>query len=240
MENTKEDLSCNEEGFCETPTSDNKAQHSTRDTSTKKSKLMYFGDPMCSWCWGLTHHLENTIAHFEDQLDFEIIMGGLRVGGGEEWNDQMKQFLKDHWQHVNEASGQEFNYSLFEKEAFNYDTEPACRAVAIVKQIDKSKALDFYRNVQHGFYVENKDPNELEFYESICNKLNIDFNMFSELFNAETGKILVNTDFQKTQEYGVTGFPTLELQTNNRLVSIVRGYSTFALMKEKIEPLLIT
>jgi putative protein-disulfide isomerase len=240
MENIKEALSCNEERFCETPTSDNKEHHSTKDTSAKKSKLMYFGDPMCSWCWGLTHHLEKTIAHFEDPLDFEIIMGGLRVGDGEAWNDQMKQFLKGHWQHVSEASGQEFNYGLFKKESFNYDTEPVCRAVSIVKHIEKSKVLCFYRNVQHGFYVENKDPNELKFYESICNKLNVDFSRFSELFNSEAGKILVNTDFQKTQEYGVTGFPTLALQTNNRLVSIVQGYSTFEGMKERIESSLIT
>jgi len=167
-------------------------------------------------------------------------MGGLRVGGGEAWNDQMKQFLKGHWQHVNEASGQEFNYSLFDKEAFNYDTEPACRAVSIVKQMDSSKALDFYRNVQYGFYVDNNDPNELVFYESICNKLNIDFNKFSESFNSEIGKILVNIDFQKTQEFGISGFPTIVLQIDDKLENIVRGYATFDAIQTRVESLLST
>ena len=52
MENIKEPLNCNEEGFCEIPANDHEEQPSTKGTSTKKSKLMYFGDPMCSWCWG--------------------------------------------------------------------------------------------------------------------------------------------------------------------------------------------
>ena len=27
-------------------------------------------------------------------------MGGLRPGGGDPWNNQMKTFLRNHWEHV--------------------------------------------------------------------------------------------------------------------------------------------
>lgn len=85
-------------------------------------------------------------------------MGGLRAGGVDEWNTDFKNFLKHHWEEVAQRSGQPFGYTLFEKDSFNYDTEPACKAIVTVRAIDSSKALPFYELVQHSFYVKNKDP----------------------------------------------------------------------------------
>lgn len=189
---------------------------------------------------GITIHLDQTINYFKDQIDFEIVMGGLRPGGGDAWNSDMKSFLKGHWQHVEKASGQEFNHGLFDLETFNYDTEPACRAIAIIKYLGANKALVFYRSIQHSFYVLNNDPNELEFYKPICDSLNIDFYKFSEIFNTSKGRALVNEDFVKTKTFGVSGFPTLLIQNGESTIPIARGYATFDDMKNRIEPLLST
>lgn len=54
--------------------------------TAQKSKLIYVGDPMCSWCYGIANELSQTIDYFNDDFDLELIMGGLRAGGGEEWN----------------------------------------------------------------------------------------------------------------------------------------------------------
>lgn len=223
---------CDESGFCI-----NTSGQMSEPKPTKNSKLMYFGDPMCSWCWGITNHLEKVINHFEGRIKFELVMGGLRPGGGDSWDDNMKNFLKGHWRHVHEASGQEFNYGLFERNYFNYDTEPACRAVAIVKKMNPEVLFDFYKNVQYGFYVEGRDPKEVEFYEDICNSLAIDYKAFTEVFSSDEGKILVSEDFNKTRRYGISGFPTMILQVKDRLEHITNGYATYENMKERIEAL---
>ena len=88
-------------------------------------EIIYVGDPMCSWCWGLSPQL-NALQRYGQQLGipFSLVMGGLRPGGGEAWNADFKGFLKHHWEEVTQRSGQPFGYGLFDLEDFNYDTEP--------------------------------------------------------------------------------------------------------------------
>lgn len=116
-------------------------------------EIIYVGDPMCSWCWGISHHLR-LLKDALPQLGFNIVVGGLRPGGGDEWNDQMKAFLKHHWEEVNHRSGQPFGEKIFDLEEFDYDTEPACRAVVASRKWMAAYVLDFYEEVSRKFYVD--------------------------------------------------------------------------------------
>lgn len=42
-------------------------------------KLIYVGDPMCSWCYGFGKELSALVAHVPD-LNLEIVVGGSRAG----------------------------------------------------------------------------------------------------------------------------------------------------------------
>ena len=39
-------------------------------------KLIYVGDPMCSWCWGFAPEIES----LADDYPIEVVVGGLRPG----------------------------------------------------------------------------------------------------------------------------------------------------------------
>lgn len=204
----------------------------------EKPKLIYVGDPMCSWCYGISEELNQTVNHFEGQLDLEIIMGGLRAGGGEEWNQSFKDFLRHHWEDVGIKSGQPFAFKLLDKDHFDYDTEPACRAVVAVEKIDKTKMLPFFKEIQTGFYVWNKDPKEVDFYKSICEKLDIDFDTFSKNFASQEVKTVTINHFQKSGALGVRSFPTVLLEHKGQRQKIAVGYSTFEEMSARINAVL--
>ena len=135
------------------------------------AEIIYVGDPMCSWCWGISPALKELRDHYKSEgIPFKLVMGGLRPGGGDPWDQQMKNFLRQHWDHVTEASGQPFGHALFEKASFNYDTEPSCRAVVAARSLIGEQELEFFEAIQEKFYVHSEDPNEISFYESICQK----------------------------------------------------------------------
>jgi len=91
-------------------------------------KLVYVGDPMCSWCYGFGKELAQLLARHPG-LEFEIVLGGLRAGGTEVLDDAAKQFRLQHWARVEAASGLPFNREAFAaRQGFVYDTEPVCRA----------------------------------------------------------------------------------------------------------------
>ncbi len=205
---------------------------------TDKPKLIYIGDPMCSWCYGISEELSKTIAHFGDKVELEVVMGGLRAGGGEEWNESFKEFLRHHWEDVGMKSGQPFSFSLLDRPEFDYDTEPACRAVVVIEDLAPNKVLSFFKAVQKGFYVESNDPKEVKFYESICKALGVDFSLFSLKFESSDMKENTIKHFQRSAQLGVRSFPTLLLEYNGQRHNIAIGYSTFEKMKERIDAIL--
>ncbi len=46
------------------------------------NKLIYFGDPMCSWCYGFAPELKEIISNLPE-VEFQLILGGLRPYGKE-------------------------------------------------------------------------------------------------------------------------------------------------------------
>ncbi|MDF1548192.1 MAG: DsbA family protein [Bacteroidales bacterium] len=201
-------------------------------------KIMYFGDPMCSWCWGIANHLEKIKEHYKYKLNFELVLGGLRPGGGEKWDNNMKEMLRGHWKHVNEYSGQEFNYELLNRDFFNYDTEPPSRAVRIVRDLAAEKEFQFFKEVQRAFYVSNSDLNDIESYKSICKKTDIPYDDLKNAFESDLYKELVKKDFQKSSEYSIRGFPSVVIQIGDDNQLIARGYTSFDNMKVLIDRIL--
>lgn len=228
-------VSCNPEtGLCEIPEISNKTESTTNWNTDKE--IIYVGDPMCSWCWGISPQL-NALNRYGQQegIPFNLVMGGLRPGGGDEWNSNFTSFLKHHWEEVNKRSGQPFNFELLDLEYFNYDTEPACRAVVTVRKMAPQKAIYFYELVQNGFYVQSKDPKQVEFYRPICEKLDIDFEVFSQRFASEEMIAATQKDFQQNRQWGVKGFPTVIYRNADQLYMIASGYSDYESMKKTIE-----
>lgn len=209
------------------------------NVEVEKPKLIYVGDPMCSWCYGISEELSQTIEHYGDRVELELVMGGLRAGGGEEWNASFKQFLKAHWEDVGMKSGQPFSFALLDKAEFDYDTEPACRSVVAVGEIDKSKMLPFFKAVQKGFYYESKDPKKVEFYRSICEGMGIDFALFSAKFESAAMKANTTKHFQRSGDLGARSFPTLLLEYNGEMHKIAIGYSTYEKMKTRIDAIIM-
>ena len=229
------EVSCDPEtGLCKMPEFSSNS-NSKIDWKTDE-EIIYIGDPMCSWCWGISPHL-NALQRYgqKEGIPFTIVMGGLRPGGGDKWDSKFKDFLKHHWEDVNKRSGQPFGFDLFKQENFNYNTEPACRSVVTVRTMAPQKVLRFYELVQSSFYVESNDPNQIEFYQPICKKLDINFEEFSQKFSSKEMRDATMKDFAQSKELGVSGFPSVIYRKKDQVSFISRGYSNYETMKEALE-----
>ena len=199
-------------------------------------EIIYVGDPMCSWCWGISpalHQLEQRAQ--QDGIGFRLVMGGLRPGGGDPWNQEFKDFLRHHWEEVNARSGQPFGFELLERDNFNYDTEPSCRAVVAARQMNPAQEHHFYALVQHHFYVKNDDPAQVSFYRPICEELGLDFNQFSALFTSQEVKQATQQEFALNRSWGVRGYPTVLLRQGQTLMPLANGYATYPQMWQRVE-----
>ena len=90
-------------------------------------RLIYFADPMCSWCYGFSPVISQIRQTFGRALPIQLVMGGLRPGNDKPTTEQAKTELKIHWEHVHEATGLPFDEAVLDRPGFLYDTDPAAR-----------------------------------------------------------------------------------------------------------------
>lgn len=196
----------------------------------KNSTLIYIGDPMCSLCWGMapiTKSLEKYCR--ENNIHFSILMGGLRPGGGDKWNDEFRNFLHNEWQKVHKLTKQKFGFQLLTKKEFNYDTEPACRAVVSVKLLLKDRLndaviLDFFHSIQKKFYEEGFDPTEHEFYRSICQENGIHYESFLKIFTDPKTFEQTNAEFNMLRLLNIFGLPSFAFYYDGKISNLHTGY----------------
>jgi putative protein-disulfide isomerase len=187
-----------------------------------KDTIIYVGDPMCSWCYGFSPELDKIKAAFPN-THFLMVMGGLRINGDESMED-LSSFLWEHWKDVQKASGQKFNFSILKNSNFFYDTEPACRAVVLVRNLFPDMEYKFFKALQHAFYFDNYDPTEIETFNKVLADLKLDDTQFNKLFKKTDSRDNVIIDFQNAQSLGVKGFPALFARINGKLYSVTNGY----------------
>lgn len=188
-----------------------------------KPTLIYVGDPMCSWCYGFGIEIEKVIDELGEDVKVEMVMGGLRPYNTQPMTE-LKDFLADHWKHVNEASNQPFEYSILDSD-LKYDTEPACRAVMIARELQPDHVMEYFHKVQTAFYAENKNPNITSTYADIAKSMGMDRNTFVTKFESDEYKELIKQDFQKASQLGVNSFPTVLLMHNGKTSVVSSGYS---------------
>lgn len=127
------------------------------EPTSDQKQLLYFADPMCSWCWGFSPVIAGLAELHGEGLPIRPIMGGLRTGNDKPMTQKAKDEIREHWKHVHEGTGQPFNFDFFDRDDFVYDTEMACRAVVTARGVEPRTGLSMLARLHHAFYVENQD-----------------------------------------------------------------------------------
>jgi len=114
------------------------------------------------------------------------------------------------------------------------DTEPACRACVVVRNLKPDAFLSFYERIHKGYYVEDSDTTSLDTFLDYAEADGIDRKAFRLAFESEPIKQQTVDDFGWCQQAGVTGFPTVVLREDDSMAALTVGYQPF----EAIKPVL--
>jgi putative protein-disulfide isomerase len=171
--------------------------------------LIYFADPMCSWCYGFSPVIADIRRAFGRALPVRLVMGGLRPGTDTPMTEAAKTEVRAHWRHVQEASGLPFDGAVLDRPGFVYDTDPAARGVVRVRREDPELALAYLARVQHAFYAEARDVTDPDVLAELAAEFGLEPDAFLADFDTDNLKHETWRDYGVSQRAGVTGFPTL-------------------------------
>ena len=192
-------------------------------------------DPMCSWCWGFSPVIEAIDREYAGAAPVTLVAGGLRPLTTEPMDDAMKADIRHHWQDVQKASGQPFEFSFFERNGFVYDTEPPCRALVTVRGLKPDATVPFLAAMHKAFYTENRDVTNGEILQELAADEGIDPDKFMKSFSSREMTYATANDFHRSQTMGVRGYPTVILRSGENLALLCAGFRPFDDLKPQLD-----
>ncbi len=202
---------------------------------TPQRILWYFADPMCSWCWGFAPAIGAIKDAYAGQLKIALMLGGLRPGTTEPMTPAARAEILQHWRDVQRMTGQAFDFEGALPEGFVYDTEPACRAVIAVADIEPETTFAYFKAVQAAFYAHGRDVTKPDTLAALAEEHNIDKPRFLERFHSEDAHKFTRRHFEVTRQTGVRGFPTVVLQNETGGTLLTNGYRPFEELRPEID-----
>ena len=186
-------------------------------------RLIYIMDPMCSWCWGFAPVVDAIQAAHPD-LRIDLVAGGLRPGVTDPMQDAARQALAEHWQAVREASDQPLLSTDALPAGFIYNTEPACRALVVARELDADRVWALVKAIQYAFYAQGKDVTQCTTLTGLAEQAGYSPVRFSQAFVSEAAQTVVVADFNWAAGLGISGFPTLLAERDGMLALLSNGY----------------
>jgi putative protein-disulfide isomerase len=203
---------------------------------TPNTRLVYFADPMCSWCYGFSPVIAALAERFEDRLPLDLVMGGLRAGNTQPMRQEDKERTRGAWTRVGAATGQPFDMNFLDREGFVYDTEPACRAVVTARRLLPRMALPFMARIQQAFYAENRDMTAPDEIADVAEDAGFDRASFAQAFASPEVRNETFRDFLTAQSLGINGFPTLIAGSEERGYALLtNGYRPLEDLEEPLQ-----
>lgn len=201
-----------------------------------KKELLFVVDPMCSWCWGFAPIIEELRTELSNEYTFSLVLGGLRTKGEMSWNASAKEYLNGHWKQVSQRTGQPFSDSLFQKEYFDYDTYPACKAVITVRELfGMQSAFEYLHTVQEAFYARSEDITNVDVLHDLLNMEASDKRSFKTFFESQRAQLLMEHDFSKARSMGANAFPSVVIIDEEGHMVCQKGYRSLLEMQKLLK-----
>jgi len=200
--------------------------------------LIYFADPMCSWCYGFAPVMDRLLAAYAGKLDIRLVMGGLRPGKlAQTMTPAIGRVIRHHWREVAKMTGQIFDENFFDREGFLYDTEPAAKAVVTIERLSPENAYAYYHKIQAAFYAQNCDITSADELASAASEYGVATADFRKFYDSDEAQRETWAQFQYSAQLGIRGFPALVLERDNELLLVTRGWQPWENIEQTLNQL---
>ena len=204
--------------------------------------LYYIHDPMCSWCWGFQKTWQAVKTQLPEQIEIQYLVGGLAPDSDQAMSKELQEKLPQIWKTIQaKIPGTEFNFDFWTDCKPRRSTYPACRAVLAAKLLDASKEDAMILGIQHAYYLNAKNPSDLNTLEDVAESIDLDKLAFTKAISSQKIEDQLRNDINQSRYVGGAGFPSLVMRlgenTNTRYQFIPIDYNNPDTIIENINAL---
>ena len=164
------------------------------------------------------------------------IVGGLAPDSDQPMLKAQREAIAGYWRRIGDMLGTEFNHDFWRKCEPRRSTYPACRAVIAAAKQGREEEMIF--EIQKAYYLEARNPSDIDTLEMLAERLGLD----TEIFRKDNASSEIEAELQRQISFarasGVSGFPSLALETNGQLVPISVDYKNYEVSLKQIQQLI--
>ncbi|MBC7390222.1 MAG: DsbA family protein [Opitutaceae bacterium] len=206
-----------------------------------KPNVVYIMDPMCSWCYTFNPIMEKLHAKYKHKVDFTVVTGGMIVGAKVRTISEIAEYIIAGHMDMQNMTGVTFGkpyFDLVNEGATILSSERPSRAIVAFRTQNSEKAIDFSHDLQRLFFQEGFNLNEDSTYLKMAQKFDLNGKDFLLRMESDSVKTSTLQDFKKVEDAGISGFPTLLMRINGKVILITEGFEQFDKLEKKIEKIL--
>jgi putative protein-disulfide isomerase len=192
-----------------------------------KTRLLYFFDPLCGWCYGFSPVIKQIAEEGKDSLEVEAITGGMMTGEREGPLGQFSSYILGAIPRVEEFTGVKFGEGykkmISDSNHFSSSVKPSI-AVNVAKLLKPEIGVAFASEILNIHFAEGYDLNADETYNVLAERFGFNGDEFLMAMKDDRNKRITEQEFERTQRFGVSGFPCLVAERNGQYYLVSSGF----------------
>ncbi len=196
-----------------------------------KPTLIYVYDALCGWCYGFSPVLKKLQKTFGDDLDFEVMSGGMITGSRIGPIGEVAPYIRQAYRDVERATGVTFGPGFLEgtlaKGTALFTSEPPAVALCIVRAHQPARAVAFAAALQTAIYYDGIAPADPAAYGPYASAIGLHADDFVRQMGEETYRVQAQAEFAQAAAWGVRGFPTVLLARAGTLTLLTHGFAPY-------------
>jgi putative protein-disulfide isomerase len=208
----------------------------------QKPTFFYIYDALCGWCFGFAPVVKKLHTEFQDKFSFEVINGGMITGDRIGPLHKMAAYIKRSAPRVEEVSGVKFGDAylngILNSETYISNSLPPAIALKILQEQVSDQQVQLTHGIQQLHFVEGKDLNVAETYLPLVHEIGLPEDVFTQKFQDKKYRELAESDFELTQNWGVSGFPAIVVEHEEKLYLLTQGYQDYDTLADVLRKIL--
>jgi len=187
--------------------------------------LLYFHDPMCSWCWAFRPVWQAIREGLPSDVRVRQLLGGLAPDTEIPMPLELRYKIREIWMTIQRAvPGTEFNFDFWKRCTPRRSTYPACRAVIAARRQGREFEDPMMVAIQRAYYLEARNPSDDATLVALAGEIGLDVGWFSADLSDSGIQEELQAEIGFGRGLGVCGFPTLMMQDGEGYRSIELDY----------------
>lgn len=194
--------------------------------NSNQSTLYYIYDPMCSWCYAFRPIWQQVQQLLPDRIRVQTVLGGLAPDTDELMPLAIQNMVQANWYKIiQNVPGTEFNFSFWTTCQPRRSTYPACRAILAAQMQQGQAGQAMLRTIQNAYYQQARNPSDTSTLVELAAEIGLETARFVTDLNSTLIQEQLKANLTLADQLGVSSFPSLVLQTKNRLIRIQHSYT---------------